>query len=101
MVLIMARTLLIAMYIWGLAGCADMAGWSLLGVKPSDGPANRPDHYNFNWRLSGDRAVAPVQVFDNGRETWLQFTPGQALPAIFQHTSDGDRPLEFHREVGS
>lgn len=48
--------------------------------------------------ISGDRAVAPLQVFDNGRQTWLQFVPGQALPAVFEHTATGDRPLGYTRE---
>lgn len=39
--------------------------------------------YDFAYRLSGDRRVAPVQVFDDGDTTWLQFPPGQTLPAIF------------------
>jgi len=39
--------------------------------------------YYFAWRLSGDRTVGPLQVFDNGRDTWLQFLPDQALPAVF------------------
>src|SRR5690606_12987715 len=39
--------------------------------------------YDFAYRLSGDKRVAPVQVFDDGNTTWLQFQPGQTLPAIF------------------
>src|SRR5690606_30602672 len=40
--------------------------------------------------LSGHRAVAPLQVFDDGRQTWLQFAPGQPVPAVFAMTPDGD-----------
>src|SRR5690606_3439003 len=39
--------------------------------------------YDFAYRLSGDKRVAPIQVFDDGNTTWLQFQPGQTLPAIF------------------
>lgn len=39
--------------------------------------------YNFAYQLSGDRRVAALQVFDDGRDTWLQFAPDQPLPALF------------------
>ncbi|AVG38430.1 MULTISPECIES: TcpQ domain-containing protein [Achromobacter] len=53
--------------------------------------------FRFDWQLSGDPAVAPMQVFDDGKETWLQFAPGQALPAIFGVGSDGERALPYLR----
>ncbi|MFW7343643.1 TcpQ domain-containing protein [Pollutimonas sp. H1-120] len=54
--------------------------------------------YNFDWELSGHRAVAPVQVFDDGRKTWLQFPPQQPVPAIFADSAQGGRPLAYTRE---
>lgn len=57
-----------------------------------------PSQFRFDWRLSGDRAVAPLQVFDDGRRTWLQFSPGQPVPAIFEITPTGDRPLAYRAE---
>lgn len=39
--------------------------------------------FNFDWRLSGDPQVGPLQVFDNGVRVWLHFAPEQALPAVF------------------
>ncbi|MBO1016743.1 TcpQ domain-containing protein [Achromobacter sp. SD115] len=53
--------------------------------------------FRFDWQLSGDPSVAPMQVFDDGKETWLQFAPGQALPAIFGIGSDGERALPYSR----
>lgn len=53
--------------------------------------------FRFDWQLSGDPAVAPMQVFDDGKETWLQFAPGQMLPAIFGVGSDGERALPYVR----
>lgn len=50
-------------------------------------------YYHFEWQLSGHRAVAPLQVFDDGKKTWLQFAPGQPVPAIFAITSAGDHLL--------
>jgi len=49
--------------------------------------------YHFGWKLSGNRAVAPLQVFDDGRRTWLQFPPGQPAPAIFARPPEGDQLL--------
>src|SRR5699024_9956627 len=48
--------------------------------------------------LSGDPAAAPVQVFDDGQKTWLQFLPGQVPPAVFEHTQAGDRLLDYTRQ---
>ena len=39
--------------------------------------------FNFDWRLSGDPQVGPLQIFDNGVRTWLHFAPEQILPAVF------------------
>lgn len=51
--------------------------------------------FNFDWRLRGDRALGPLQVFDNGRQTWLQFAPQQDLPAVFAYTNTGEIPLDI------
>lgn len=56
-----------------------------------------PDHFDFNWQLSGDPGVAPLQVFAGGQEIWLQFAPGQQLPAIFGQTPAGEQPLAYLR----
>lgn len=45
---------------------------------------------DFSWKLSGDRSVAPLQVFSDATHTWLQWQPGQALPAIFGIAGVGD-----------
>lgn len=83
------------------------AGLSCLGACTWSGPgrdttswqaANPPSHgFRFDWQLSGDPAVAPLQVFDDGRETWLQFLPGQPLPAIFGAGDGGEHPLPYVR----
>jgi len=49
--------------------------------------------YHFDWKLSGNRAVAPLQVFDDGKRTWLQFPAGQPVPAIFARLPQGDQLL--------
>jgi len=54
-----------------------------LGLMTAARGAGTQNGYDFGYRLSGDRRVAPIQVFDDARQTWLQFQPGQTLPAIF------------------
>lgn len=39
--------------------------------------------YDFSYLLSGDARAKPVQVFDDGRNTYFQFRAGEAVPAIF------------------
>lgn len=81
-----------------LSGCTALPDWSLfMPVRAAPAPSAAA-RYNFGWRLSGDKAVAPLQVFDNGRKMWLQFVPDQALPAIFARTPQGDHPLSYRRE---
>lgn len=79
--------------------CLGACSWSGQGPSGSEWQAATPgaQGFRFDWQLSGDPAVAPMQVFDDGRETWLQFAPGQALPAIFGVGSDGERALPYVR----
>lgn len=94
----MVRTLLASLFALSLSACADLPAW------PWPAPTANPEinvsgsQYSFAWRLSGDRAVAPLQVFDNGKRTWMQFAPGQPVPAIFRQDGTGDRPLPYTRE---
>ncbi|GAB1835086.1 TrbG/VirB9 family P-type conjugative transfer protein [Achromobacter xylosoxidans] len=93
----MVRILFLAGALSSLAGCAWTpgaapmagAGWRASGVAVPG--------FRFDWLLSGDPAVAPMQVFDDGRETWLQFAPGQAIPAIFGVDADGERVVPYVR----
>ncbi|MFA5521615.1 MAG: TcpQ domain-containing protein [Castellaniella sp.] len=82
-----------------LAGCAPLAdGWALsLPDAPVSATASGR-HYDFNWQLSGDTAVAPLQVFDDGRNTWLQFDADQRAPAIFSLDEHGTRLRHGRRE---
>lgn len=51
--------------------------------------------YDFSYRVSGDRRVAPVQVFDDGRSTYVQFKTGQTVPAIFTIDQQGERLASY------
>lgn len=73
-----------------LGGCSTVPDWvpSMLRGNQADAAAGTP--YQFHWTLSGNRSVSPLQVFDDGQRTWLQFAPGQALPAVFRAQGAGD-----------
>lgn len=73
----------------------------LTGVlSASTGMAFAAPSYDFAYRVSGDRRVAPQQVFDDGVSTYLQFFPGQVLPALIAVGSDGSQRLLTHAQLG-
>jgi len=92
----MKRFLLAAGCAAGLAGCA--AGGPSPGHAPVWPAPGATARYDFGWRLSGNRRVAPLQVFDDGRDTWLQFRVGQPVPAIFIGGPGGDRLVPYARQ---
>lgn len=49
---------------------------------------------DFNWHLSGDRRVAPRQVFSDQGRIWLQWHPHQAVPTVFVQDLGGWRVIE-------
>ncbi len=72
------------------------AGWK---ISPRDNPDATPKGaLDFSWRLSGDRAVAPLQVFSDSTHTWLQWQTGQVLPAIFGLTDIGEQLVTYERQ---
>ena len=66
-----------------LMGCA-VHDTDIPAIEPqarADGDLiGEPD---FNWHLSGDRRVAPRQIFSDQRRIWLQWHPHQAVPGVF------------------
>ncbi|MGB5806629.1 TcpQ domain-containing protein [Castellaniella sp.] len=92
----MIRILGAGLLLAGLGGCAapaDGAWWRDLA-----GLSSAPGVYRFDWRISGDPALAPLQIFDDGRETWLQYPADQPAPAVFERTARGDRLLRPRRD---
>lgn len=49
--------------------------------------------YDFSYTSAGDAPARPIQVFDDGRSTYLQFRPGMAVPAIFSTASGSPQIL--------
>ncbi|WMD23149.1 TcpQ domain-containing protein [Achromobacter seleniivolatilans] len=92
----MVRIFFLAAGLSCLAACTSWPAYRVAGSSwQGAGPAAQG--FRFDWQLSGDQAVAPMQVFDDGREVWLQFAPGQRLPAIFGLRADGEHALPYTR----
>jgi hypothetical protein len=53
---------------------------------------------DFGWRLSGDRSVAPLQIFSDAARTWLQWSPQQTLPALIGLDEQGERVLSYRQQ---
>lgn len=90
-----------------LGGCAALPHWADLPVfanaAGTSGPEQpsrpgQPARFSFDWALSGDPEVGPLQVFDDGVSVWLQFREHDPVPAIFERTEHGDRPVPWRRE---
>ena len=80
-----------------LSGCMGPAGRPWPSEQP--GGTNIPSgKLDFGWKLSGDRAVAPLQVFSDTSRTWLQWLPGQILPIILGATEQGEQVLTYLRQ---
>lgn len=68
-----------------LAILAAGAAWAAEGA--------RLGRFDFGYLASGDSQIRPVQVFDDGHDTFLQFRPGATVPAIFGNSADGPQLL--------
>jgi len=80
-----------------LSGCMGPAGRPWPSEQPSG--TNIPSgKLDFGWKLSGDRAVAPLQVFSDTSRTWLQWLPGQMLPIILGASEQGEQVLTYLRQ---
>src|SRR5258708_40080154 len=47
--------------------------------------------FSFDYMITGDRSIAPFQVFDDGAAMFLQFRNASKLPAIFVRDASGSR----------
>lgn len=61
--------------------------------EPEDALAGHP---NFNYLIEGDAAILPIAVWDNGRNTWIQFPNSvQSIPAVFYLGPDGPEVVNY------
>ena len=64
-------------------------------------PDTAIDKLDFNYRLSGDRGLQPVRVFNDGAHTYLQMPQGiREVPVLFAVGSDGSDTLVNYRFTG-
>ena len=49
-----------------------------------------PAELNFAWAASGDTALLPVRIFDDGEAVFLTWPQGRAVPAILTTNAKGD-----------
>lgn len=89
------RLVFILFLIGTLTACQHSPDWwRQLAVFSSD----TEQQFNFNWQLSGDPHVAPLQLFNSPTQIWLQFEADQALPAIFAKHEQGLTPLTYRHK---
>jgi hypothetical protein len=89
----------------GLLGVTLLVGCSVhdTALHPARLPTN--DHSSwvgnpdFNWHLSGDKRVAPRQVFSGGGRIWIQWHPHQAVPSIFARVFDQWSVVEVRQQA--
>lgn len=68
------------------------------GSEAEDSLAGQP---NFNYAIEGDKSVAPVAVWDNGRFTWIQFSDAvQSVPAVFFLGPNGAEVVNYVVQPG-
>lgn len=66
-----------------LSGCSSDQDASARNLRPTADQFQLIGEPDFNWYLSGDRRVAPLQVFSDQWRVWLQWHPGQPIPSVF------------------
>jgi outer membrane protein OmpA-like peptidoglycan-associated protein len=54
--------------------------------------------YNFSYRAAGDAELRPVQIFDDGRQTYFQWRATSADPAILAELPEGPRLISLARQ---
>lgn len=81
-----------------LTGCAapnSNSWWEGWGTLASAG-----DEYQFDfaWELRGDEALAPLQVFSNAKQLWLQFASDMPIPTLFALRKGALVPLQAQQQ---
>lgn len=82
----------------GAFGAAALAlPQGVYGAGPTQGDADLGG-YRFRYRVSGGGESSPVQVFDDGRQTYFQFASTDPVPRIVAVDESGGRVIP-HTEV--
>lgn len=64
-------------------------------VKQSFAKVGQPVNW-ASYTKSGDIELAPVHIWDDGRQTWMQFNDTAEIPAIYRVTSTGQEVITNH-----
>jgi type IV secretion system protein VirB9 len=62
-------------------------------------PAAMP-RLNFAWKRSGDTALLPDRVFDDGTSAYLSWPPGRDLPAVLASDGKTEGPVNYAMRDG-
>ena len=64
---------------------------SIIQYVVQKGPdLSKAENFNFNYTVSGDYAITPIKIFDDGQFTYFEFRDKNGvIPAIFAVDSDG------------
>lgn len=80
-----------------LAGCGTpRASW--FPAHQGKSPIAAAGPLDFNWTLSGERQVGPLQVFSDGTQTWMQWQPSQPIPAILAMRDVAYSVVEYRKQ---
>lgn len=79
-----------------LSGCEHTHSWAQT-FSSMHHHEEGAEQFDFNWRLSGAREVAPLQIFSANDQLWLQFGADQNIPAIFAVEKGRQIPLSYKR----
>jgi type IV secretion system protein VirB9 len=72
---------------------SDSSGFA--GLRAGGGVTVQVDKLNFGYAVEGDATFKPLMVFDDGRFTWIKFSPKlQDLPALFVIGQSGAAEIE-------
>lgn len=60
-----------------------------------------PADYHWDYSFNGDESIVPLNVFDDGKFTYMQLQPNQPMPAVFAVTSpNGNESVVNYRQDG-
>ena len=55
-----------------------------------------PAKFNWNWAMEGSSELLPQRIFDNGRATFLAWSPDAQLPVILMRDHEGNEgPVNY------
>ncbi|WP_298159353.1 TrbG/VirB9 family P-type conjugative transfer protein [Ferrovum sp.] len=81
-------------------------GWSIVYEEKSLSPSSSsgkmihpfsltPQRVHTHYTIKGDAEFRPLEVFDDGRFTWIDMGHPQVLPAVFMIDAEGSRLVNY------